>query len=416
MSALRARLAAPPPGPARPGSWRSPVRGPLLTAVLGLILLAGLVVVIVTGLLSQEAYEPRFAANRIVHGAPDLLPGGWPTSPSWLYAATQGLHVTGGMLVLPFLLAKLWSVIPRLFAWPPLRSPAQALERLTLLALVGGAAFQFATGIVNAGLWYPFDFSFVVAHYWGAWVFIAALVAHVAVKAGTVRSALATRRAIGLGARPEPYVEGGLAPPDPAPATITRRGVIGLAATASGAVFVAMAGQTIGGPLRSVALLAPRGSRLFGDGPNAFAVNKTAATAGIRPRMVGPAWRLQVGDRAFSRAELLELELVTAALPIACVEGWSTTQPWTGVRLRDLVALGGLDPAAPVRVRSLQPRGAYRVVILGGGAVVDPRSLLALRVGGADLSLDHGYPARIIVPALPGVHNTKWVGALEAVT
>ena len=42
----------------------------------------------------------------------------------------------------------------------------------------------------------------------------------------------------------------------------------------------------------------------------------------------------------------------------------------------------------------------------------DERSLLALRVNGADLSLDHGYPARIIVPALPGVHNTKWVGEL----
>ena len=26
--------------------------------------------------------------------------------------------------------------------------------------------------------------------------------------------------------------------------------------------------------------------------------------------------------------------------------------------------------------------------------------------------MDHGYPARIIVPALPGVHNTKWVGQM----
>jgi DMSO/TMAO reductase YedYZ molybdopterin-dependent catalytic subunit len=26
--------------------------------------------------------------------------------------------------------------------------------------------------------------------------------------------------------------------------------------------------------------------------------------------------------------------------------------------------------------------------------------------------MDHGYPARIIVPALPGVHNTKWVAGI----
>jgi DMSO/TMAO reductase YedYZ molybdopterin-dependent catalytic subunit len=42
-----------------------------------------------------------------------------------------------------------------------------------------------------------------------------------------------------------------------------------------------------------------------------------------------------------------------------------------------------------------------------------PDSLLALQVNGTDLSPDHGYPARIIVPALPGVHNTKWVGSID---
>ncbi|MBU1823334.1 MAG: molybdopterin-dependent oxidoreductase [Bacteroidetes bacterium] len=41
--------------------------------------------------------------------------------------------------------------------------------------------------------------------------------------------------------------------------------------------------------------------------------------------------------------------------------------------------------------------------------ILDPLSLLALRVNGADLSLDHGYPARVIVPATPGNRNTKWV-------
>jgi DMSO/TMAO reductase YedYZ molybdopterin-dependent catalytic subunit len=44
--------------------------------------------------------------------------------------------------------------------------------------------------------------------------------------------------------------------------------------------------------------------------------------------------------------------------------------------------------------------------------VADGDSLLALRVNGVDLSLDHGFPARVIVPANPGVHNTKWVTRL----
>jgi DMSO/TMAO reductase YedYZ molybdopterin-dependent catalytic subunit len=36
-------------------------------------------------------------------------------------------------------------------------------------------------------------------------------------------------------------------------------------------------------------------------------------------------------------------------------------------------------------------------------------------VNDVDLSMDHGFPARIIVPANPGVHNTKWVSQLTFV-
>ena len=43
----------------------------------------------------------------------------------------------------------------------------------------------------------------------------------------------------------------------------------------------------------------------------------------------------------------------------------------------------------------------------------DERSLLALRVNGADISLDHGYPARVILPNVPGTLNTKWVSELR---
>jgi DMSO/TMAO reductase YedYZ molybdopterin-dependent catalytic subunit len=85
------------------------------------------------------------------------------------------------------------------------------------------------------------------------------------------------------------------------------------------------------------------------------------------------------------------------------------------VRLAELARAAGLDPAG-VReafVRSLQPRGVLSKASLNGAQVRDPDSMLALKVNGADLPLDHGYPARIIVPALPGVHNTKWVASID---
>ena len=63
--------------------------------------------------------------------------------------------------------------------------------------------------------------------------------------------------------------------------------------------------------------------------------------------MVGDAWRLQItgGGREVSltRGELLAMPQRAERLPIACVEGWSTTQDWSGVRLSDLAALVGRE-------------------------------------------------------------------------
>ncbi|MDQ4072332.1 MAG: molybdopterin-dependent oxidoreductase, partial [Actinomycetota bacterium] len=173
------------------------------------------------------------------------------------------------------------------------------------------------------------------------------------------------------------------------------------------------AGQSIGGPLRPLGLLAPRG-RHYGTGRNDFQVNKTATAAGITPAQTGSRWRLELeGARTLelSRDELTVLPLSTQKLPIACVEGWSTTQTWTGVPLRDLARLAGVDDPEELFVQSIQ-KALLGQTTLNRAQASDPRSLLALRVNGADLSLDHGFPARIIVPALPGVHNTKWVRRL----
>ncbi|MYV97224.1 hypothetical protein GT354_02800, partial [Streptomyces sp. SID3343] len=167
------------------GFWRSPIRGPWLTAVLGLVLLFGITTLVVTGALSYAAYDPDLDPVNDLTPDHDLLGFylfTWPTHPYWLYRLTQGVHVTLGVVLVPVLLAKLWSVLPRLFAWPPTRSPAQALERVSLLLLVGGVIFEFVTGLMNIQLWYAFPGSFYRLHLYGAWVFVGAFVVHVALK------------------------------------------------------------------------------------------------------------------------------------------------------------------------------------------------------------------------------------------
>jgi DMSO/TMAO reductase YedYZ molybdopterin-dependent catalytic subunit len=380
--------------------------------VLGLVLLAGITVLFMTGLLSYAAYNPNLSP--VNDKTPDKGILGfylfaWPTNPHWLYRLNQGVHVTLGITLVPVLLAKLWSVVPRLFTLPPARSLAHALERISLLLLVGGGLFEFVTGVLNVQLDYVFPGSFYPLHFYGAWVFFAAFVAHALLKTPTALRNLRRLR----------EERNDLVSPRPVEPTVSRRGALWFVGGGSLLLFATTVGQNFGGPLRRTALLAPHGGTEPGSGPNGFQINKTAAYAGIDPaEAAGGRWRLVVTGRTgtvrLSRARLAELPLYSAALPIACVEGWSTPdQWWRGVRLRDLAALVGYEDDPPdVFVESLQPRGAFRKAALRANQVADPRSLLALYVNGEELSPDHGYPARIIVPAAPGVLNTKWVARM----
>ena len=183
------------------------------------------------------------------------------------------------------MLAKLWSVIPRLFAWPPARSVAQLLERISLLMLVGGILFEIVTGVLNIQYDYIFGFSFYTAHYYGAWVFIAGFVIHIAIKipqmwtglrSMSMRDVLRTNRAT---PSPEPYEPDGLvaADPDRADDQPARRARAGRRRRA------VHRGDHRGPDPRRVhpqaALLLPRG-RTRGDGPNDFQVNRTAVGRG----------------------------------------------------------------------------------------------------------------------------------------
>jgi DMSO/TMAO reductase YedYZ molybdopterin-dependent catalytic subunit len=388
--------------------WRSPIRGPWLTSVLGLVLLCALPLVIVTGLLDWVAYGsgPIPADVGFLH-----LPGvDWPARPAWLFRLTQGLHVGLGIVLVPVVLAKLWSVIPRLFTALP-RNPLKAAERATLVLLVGGILFEIVTGLLNIQYDYVFGFSFYAAHYTGAWVFVAGFVLHVALKLPLMvrglrsRSLRAELRTPLAETRPEP--PGELVAPEPDPPTMSRRGALALVGGGSLLLAGLTVGQHLDGPLRATALLLPRGRTL----PDDFPVNRTFAASGIDEAAVGAGWRLDLGTLRLTREELAALPQHTAALPIACVEGWSTQQTWSGVRLRDLAALAGVPAPGDAIVTSVE-EGPFARATLSGAQVLSPDALLALRVDGADLSRDHGFPARVIVPALPGVHCTKWVRAI----
>lgn len=153
--------------------------------------------------------------------------------------------------------------------------------------------------------------------------------------------------------------------------------------------------------------------------PQDVPVNRSARQAGVTALALDPAWMLQVtsGDttRAFTAVDLEELPQRTVMLPIACVEGWTVDASWTGVRLRDLLATVDAPEDSTIRLRSMQQRGAFRATTMPPQYVRDPLTLIALRLNGERLDVDHGYPARVIAPGRPGVLQTKWLSSIEVV-
>jgi DMSO/TMAO reductase YedYZ molybdopterin-dependent catalytic subunit len=65
-------------------------------------------------------------------------------------------------------------------------------------------------------------------------------------------------------------------------------------------------------------------------------------------------------------------------------------------------------------VQSAQESGIYSRSVLNHAHSQDADTLLALRVNGEELHIDHGYPVRLIAPNAPGVMQTKWVQKLSA--
>ncbi|MHC9290969.1 molybdopterin-dependent oxidoreductase [Mycobacterium sp. LTG2003] len=362
------------------------LRGTAVTARVGLALGVAVALCFITGLISHFIQHPQ----------PWFY---WPTRPVWLYRVTQGLHVISGIAAIPLIVVKLWSVWPKLFERPLIGGLVRQLERASILVLVASMLFQLSTGLLNTAQWYAFEFFFTTSHYAMAYVAAGAVLVHIAVKLPVIRRALG-----------EPLDEqptGHLAGP-------TRRTVLRGTFLAVALATVVTAGQTV--PLlRRVSVLAPRS----GEGPQGVPVNRSAAAAGVVRSARSDRYRLTVSNgpvkREFTVDELRAMPQTAHRLPIACVEGWSADAEWTGVVLADLVAAVGGSSDSDVRMISLEPPGPYSRTTLPALHARDRQTLIALRLNGETLDLDHGYPCRLIAPTRPGVLQTKWLSRIEVV-
>ncbi len=392
-----------PPRPPRPTDYPSRLHAETVAARAGLWLGIAFAICFLTGLISHLIQHP-----------PEWF--AWPTGPVWLYRATQGLHVTTGIAAIPLLVVKLWTVAPRFWQWPPITSFLNAIERATVFLLVGAAFFELLTGLFNVAEVYLWGFLFPPVHFAIAWVAVGAVLIHIAVKLPVIRRALGAPLDADDPAPVGTGNDSGAGVPTAWPRSfrgpLSRRNLLAIAAGSAGLAVLATIGDKV--PVLSpISVLAQR----TGAGPQGLPVNRTAVDAGVVAIVTAHPYSLQIqgpaGRRAFSLAELRGMPQTTAELPISCVEGWSQSALWTGVPLRDLLALVGAQGSG-ARVVSAD-QGLYGRSEVTALLADHPMTLIALNLGGAPLDLDHGYPARLIAPNRPGVLQTKWVTSIEAI-
>ncbi len=179
--------------------------------------------------------------------------------------------------------------------------------------------------------------------------------------------------------------------------------------------MLAAAGNTVPW-LRRISVFAVRD----GEGPQGVPINRSAVAAGVTETARAADFEVTLlhGDRevALTRAQLESMTQRTESLPIACVEGWSASATWSGVRFSELLDLVEAPKDANIKVTSLQTKGAFGVTQIPASFARDPRTLLALQLNGGDLTIDHGFPCRLIAPNRPGVFQTKWVTELEVLS
>ena len=149
-------------------------------------------------------------------------------------------------------------------------------------------------------------------------------------------------------------------------------------------------------------------------------------TALLAPNIDLTSWSLRIHglvdrETTLTWDELIGLPMFEQYVTIACVSNEVGGElvgnaKWTGVRLRDVLDIAGVQPLATQLVgRSVDGWTAG----MPTAWVMDPERepMIAVKMNDEPLPRPHGYPARLIVPGLYGyVSATKWLKELELTT
>lgn len=404
----------------------------LIGAAAGLLsAAAGVGASLVVSVLLGGAPTPVTAVgSRVVDAAPAAVKD-WAIRTLGAY---DKLFLLGGIFAVLALLACATGIV----AW---RSRSVALGLTAALGLVGlAAAYVDRTEVVGLARLFPALAALVISVGMLAW-FSAGWDAREAQTSHhlTRPADLANHPMVARPMVAHPLSQSSARAENPAPVGFDRRAFLA-AALVSGAVATTGFGAarlfdnagarsrratTLPRPTSGAAPLS-RGLMLSVAGITPYLTSNTdfyrVDTALLVPQVAAADWTLRIHGLVESAveltfADLLDMPLIERRITLACVSNevggdYIGNATWLGVRIAELLERVGVSAGADA-VKSTAVDGFTVGTPLA--ALTDGRdAMIAIGMNGEPLPLEHGFPARMVVPGLYGyVSATKWLVDME---
>jgi DMSO/TMAO reductase YedYZ molybdopterin-dependent catalytic subunit len=109
-------------------------------------------------------------------------------------------------------------------------------------------------------------------------------------------------------------------------------------------------------------------------------------------------------------AQVIAMPSYRKATTLNCVEGWSRTYLWQGVRIRDLLADAGYDSAAKTVIFTSYDGYSTSLPL---DFVVNRNLLLAYAMNGKEMPPERGFPFQVVAEDRLGYKWAKWVTGIE---
>jgi len=144
--------------------------------------------------------------------------------------------------------------------------------------------------------------------------------------------------------------------------------------------------------------------------------NFPVLSAGPTPHIEPEKWLFTLKDgprpiRSWTWAQINALPQTEFLRDIHCVTTWSKFDTkWSGVLIDDLFDDAGIDAPTPYLLAHSYDGYSTNVPL---GDLAQGKAMVALRYDNKPLPIDHGGPARLLVPHLYFWKSAKWVNGLQ---